>query len=147
FGGFARVKPAHLVYCQPLRSGFGGEVRHRGACVIKRVPIWIAVASEGKPGNCDSEYGRILGPNLIGLGERTQNLFKCGRIVFGSHEKGPGLLVGARGRPPCRFEQATELVVREWLICESARAPTLPNQIVNRMVRSCRLMHDFLPDD
>src|SRR6516164_5257811 len=88
----------------------------------------------------------MFGPGLIALGQSAEH-FGVGRRVFPrGDDESTGLLVVAGRCPACRFKKTAKDIVRNRLRRESAGAPALANQVVDRVVCAGGFLHSQLSE-
>src|SRR6516225_4541650 len=88
----------------------------------------------------------MFGPGLIAWGQSAEH-FGVGRRVFPrGDDESPGLLVVAGRCPACRFKKTAKDIVRNRLRRESAGAPALANQVVDRVVCAGGFLHSQLSE-
>ena len=123
------------------RGCFSSELRHGGAGIVLRVAIGRIVFCERQLGNGVAEDVSVFGPGGVEFNQRLQGLRKILLVIVCGHNECPGLFVTAGRRPARGFEQAPQILGRNWFLGEGARTPAIANEFVNGIFRGCRVVH------
>src|SRR5580658_9627590 len=104
-----RVEARHTV-CGEAQ---GGSLQHKEASgdsgIVERVPVSLMVMFKLKLRDRDDQHRDMLGPCDVAGHETGQHPRKLFRLFFARHQKAPGLLIEAGGRPARRLQNAEEL--------------------------------------
>src|SRR5262249_6682444 len=120
---------------------FRNQLRISRTDVMHRHRIRHAIVAKVTAGDGNRQYKSILSPFSIEFHQDTQHLLEILSIIFRGHEIGPRLVVVAGGGPASRFEKAGKYRKLYEPVRESARAPTIANQFMNRMIGFDRFLH------
>lgn len=77
----------------------------------------------------ENKYGGIFCPGLVAGHEAVHHFLKRFFVLAFGVNKTPGLLVAGTRRPVRRFKKCMQIIIRNALTAESARAPAIFDEI------------------
>jgi len=129
FARLVGVEPRHLMNVEPIGDRLEAELSAGAPDIVKGMCVRFAfLISDLRDGN--RQHGRVLGPALIELNHRAQNLVEVFFVVLRGDDVGPRLRIAARRRPSGRFEDTLEDGGRDLLIAEGPGTPAMEHKFV-----------------
>jgi hypothetical protein len=121
-------------------EGRGLEAEHRRgkARIVNMKLAWASVAAESFLGGRQEQHRSGTGPLLVETDQRIHDLTK-NRIPLVAHDKAPGLLVEATGRPRSGDEHFFQIIGMNRFVRKGARALALEDERLDTTGRGADL--------
>lgn len=127
------IETAHEMHAETHGCRLKRQIAKRHPGIVQCVEVRRPVVREGFLGEAQDQDRSASGPQLVSFHQRAQELAVRLGLAFSGHDEAPRLLVKAGRRPTSRFQQRGQLLGRDLMRGEGARAPAAANQFVNRL--------------